>query len=44
MAVDGSKGVGVKLSCGSGVGVCVEADLRPVRVSQLGDVRDCTSG
>jgi hypothetical protein len=37
MAVDGSKGVGVKLSCGSaaGVAVSVEADLRPVNVSQL---------
>jgi len=35
MAVVGSKGGGVKLSCGSGVGVAVDVDLRPVNVSQL---------
>jgi len=35
MAVEGSKGVGVKLSWGSGVGDWVVAGLRPVRESQL---------
>lgn len=39
MAVLGSKGVGVKLSCGSGGGaVCVDDALRPVSVSQLDSV------
>lgn len=38
MAVFGSKGAGVKLSCGSVVGAacgCDGEDLRPVNVSQL---------
>jgi hypothetical protein len=35
IAVEGSKGAGVKLSWGSAVGVCVGADFRPVSVSQL---------
>jgi len=35
MAVEGSKGVGVKLSWGWGVGDWVVAGLRPVRESQL---------